>query len=113
MRKRVKCVIIRLPKLPMFSDDYFYSLLMAFLPHRNEKDMLRGTDNSACPFENAREAFIAKKEKLPLEFLESLTVLDEIENAVRFIRMSKPELDISMNPVTTETHEHDEYYEKL
>lgn len=37
-----------------------------------------------------------------MEFLESLTVLDEIENAVRFIRMSTLELEVSMNPATTE-----------
>lgn len=39
MRRRVKFVIIRLPKLSISSDDYFYSLLMSFLPHRNENDI--------------------------------------------------------------------------
>lgn len=37
MRKRVKSLIIRLPKFQISSEDYFYSLLMAFFPHRFEE----------------------------------------------------------------------------
>lgn len=45
MRKRLKFLIIRLPKLPLSSDDYFYSLLMCFLPHQNEEELAQKKSN--------------------------------------------------------------------
>lgn len=40
VRKRLKLLKIRLPKLPLSSDDYFYSLLMCFLPHQNDEELV-------------------------------------------------------------------------
>ena len=41
MRKRLKSVVIRLPKFSIFNDAYFYSLILCFLPHRKEEDVLK------------------------------------------------------------------------
>lgn len=65
MRKRLKFLIIRLPKLPWSSDDYFYSLLMCFLPHQNEE--LTQT-NQTSKYSTARDAFIAKRQNMQLDF---------------------------------------------
>ncbi|KAJ8307824.1 hypothetical protein KUTeg_014607 [Tegillarca granosa] len=99
MRKRTKAIIIRLPRLPLSSDDYFFSLLMSFLPHRNDKDILF---NHPSPFSHARDAFIAKKDQMKLDCLQSVTIIDEIENAVRFVQYSRIELMTCMNPATVE-----------
>lgn len=64
---------------------------------------MKANDNST--FENARDAFIYKKENMSLDFLHCCTLINEIENAIRFIRMSRLELNMSMNPATTETEE--------
>ena len=58
MRKRSKAMVIRLPKLSISSDSYFYSLLMCFLPHRKENEILQKGNGT---FDSARESFIAKK----------------------------------------------------
>lgn len=65
MRKRLKILIIRLPKLPWSSDDYFYSLLMCFLPHQNEELTQK---NQTSKYSTARDAFIAKRQNMQLDF---------------------------------------------
>lgn len=64
MRKRLKVLIIRLPKLPLSSDDYFYGLLMCFLPHQNKEELVQ--KNQTSKYSTARDAFIAKKHAIRL-----------------------------------------------
>lgn len=99
MRKREKSLILRMPKLSIATDAYFYSLLLRFLPHRQENNIL-STGNGQ--FKGAREAFIAKQQYMSLEFLQSFSIIDEIENAVSFIRCSRIELEASLTPATAE-----------
>jgi hypothetical protein len=106
MRKRLKSLIIRLPKLPLSSDDYFYSLLMCFLPHKSEEELLQR--NQTSKYSTARDAFIAKRQNMQLDFLESTTLADEIENAVRFIRCSVIEMEAFIAPSTSEHAQDDD-----
>lgn len=105
MRKRTKALIVRLSKTKFHCDDYFYGLLMAFLPHRTENDILQNTDtendilqNTDTPLVSAKEAFIQKQNLLDLQKIRSVTLVDEIENAGRFIRCSQIEIAACLNP---------------
>lgn len=100
MRKRTKCVVIRTPKFELASDDYFYNLLMLYFPHRNETEILK---NCETVYLCAKDAFMAKKDNMVLDNSCSRTFIDEIENAVRFIRCSQMELSHSLCPATFET----------
>ncbi|CAC5408744.1 unnamed protein product [Mytilus coruscus] len=98
MRKRLKCVVIKLPKFSVFNDAYFYSLILCFLPHRKEQDILK--KNESQLYDSAHDSFISKKNLLSLDFLENFALADEIENAIKFIRYSRLELGISLLPST-------------
>jgi len=104
MRKRTKALIVRLSKTKLHCDDYFYGLLMAFLPHRTENDILQNTDT---PLVSAKEAFIQKHNLLDLQKIRSVTLIDEIENAVRSIRCSQIEIAACLNPSTFEIENND------
>lgn len=100
VRKRLTFLKIRHPKLPLSSDDYFYSLLMCFLPHQNEEELVQ--NNQTSKYSTARDAFIAKRQNMQLYFFESATLVDEIENGVRFIRCSVKEMEAFIAPSTSE-----------
>ena len=57
IRKRTKALIVRLSKSKLHTDEYFFGLLLAFLPHRNESDILMIVDD---PFFTAKDAFLHK-----------------------------------------------------
>ncbi len=50
MRKRSRPAVVRYPSFSLMSDDYYYSLIMLLLPHRDESDLL-------LTFETAKDAF--------------------------------------------------------
>ncbi|CAC5384758.1 unnamed protein product [Mytilus coruscus] len=95
MRKRTKALIVRLSRTKLHTDEYFYGLLLAFLPHRIESDILKNTDVEYDPF-------LHKYDSIDVGKIRSLKLVDEIENAVRFIRCTQIELAATLNPSTTE-----------
>ena len=103
IRKRVKFIVVRFPNIPIHTDAYFFHLLMAYLPHRIESDVFQNEDTNKEPYTNARDAFMAKKEDMDLSNLQTVSVINEIENAVRFIRCTQIELASHFNPCTVET----------
>lgn len=102
MRKRTKALIVRLSRTKLHTDEYFYGLLLAFLPHRIESDILKNTDVEYDPFLCAKDAFLHKYDSMDVGKIRSLKLVDEIENAVRFIRCTQIELAATLNPSTTE-----------
>lgn len=57
MRSRSKSAVVRFFQVKKYTDDYYYSLLVLFLPHINESNILMNNNHSS--YENAREAFKA------------------------------------------------------
>ena len=57
MKQRSKFAIVRYPQYPISSEDYFYSLLLLTLPHRDEEYLLNG-------YETAKDAFFGKERYL-------------------------------------------------
>lgn len=89
LTKNSKFKVVRFPKFPFGSEEYSYSMLLLLLPHRCETSILQ-------PYESAQEAFRAKQSL----FNNSINHLyfsftDEMENAMRRIRMCENELGIS------------------
>ena len=64
MQKRVKHAVIRVPKLQEGTEDYYYSNLLLYLPHRNESELLFESSN-------AKEAFIKKYHLLDKHHLQT------------------------------------------
>lgn len=73
---------------------------MLFSPHQNEEELIQ--KNQTSKYSTAKDAFIAKRQNMQLDFLESATLVDEIENAVRFIRCSVKEMGAFIAPSTSE-----------
>lgn len=73
---------------------------MLFSPHQNEEELIQ--KNQTSKYSTAKDAFIAKRQNMQLDFLESATLVDEIENVVRFIRCSVKEMGAFIAPSTSE-----------
>ena len=100
-RKRSAC--LRMPKLSVHTDtdEYFYSKLYAFLPFRNERELI-------YPYNNAYDAFIAKRSQFDASACSAANIHDELIKAVHIIRsMESGEIDIapSLTPNTTHMEE--------
>lgn len=100
-RKRSAC--LRMPKLSLHTDtdEYFYSKLYAFLPFRNEQELV-------YPYTNAYDAFIAKRSQFDASACSVANIHDELIKAVHIIRsMESGEIDIapSLTPNTTHMEE--------
>lgn len=59
MRRRRKTVVVRLPKLSISCDEYYYSLLMSFLPFKNESTLMAKSNGTV--HESSKTAFLDKK----------------------------------------------------
>lgn len=81
--------IVRFTNLPIHSDDYFNSLLLMLLPHRDEKEL-------TCNFPCAKEAFVAKRHLLNVSVpYEKFSFVEKIETIMRRIQMCEQELENS------------------
>lgn len=90
-RRRGKFAVVRYPKFSFGSEEYYYSMLLLLLPHRNENDLLAG-------FNSAKKAFEAKECLFDTSVTFMFTsIASEIENAVRRIRISEQELTAMQN----------------
>ena len=91
MQKRKQACVIRYPKFCLVSDDYYYSLLMLLLPHRNESDLI-------TPHDFAKDAFIAKKSLLNVTSDNMhFSFLTDVENSIRRIQLAENELNACNN----------------
>ena len=85
MRKRTTASVVRFPSFSVISDDYYYSLLMLFLPHITEVDLI-GT------YSSAKEAFEAKHSNLDTSMQTYCDFLHQVETSIRKIRIAEEEL---------------------
>ncbi|XP_062586775.1 uncharacterized protein LOC134248381 isoform X1 [Saccostrea cucullata] len=89
MRPQKSPKIIRFTNLPLHSDDYYYSLLLMLLPHRDEKELTRD-------FPSAKEAFLAKRHLFDVSVpYEKFSFVEKIETIMRRIQMCEQELENS------------------
>lgn len=102
MRKRTKQAVVRIPSIQKHTDDYCYSILVLFLPHRHENDILSNNDSK---FDIAKEAFLAKHHLLFKDKIGMFSVVDDLTESLRYIRLAESELQNAIFPATTETNE--------
>ncbi len=100
IRKRTQNLVLRTSKIEISNDDYFYSLLFQFLPHRKECELLANLTEQNKYYDTAKEAFIAKKDKLI--DLKNTETINQIEQAVQYIRYSQFEMSQYLTPAVTE-----------
>lgn len=85
MRKRGRAAVIRYPTFSITTDDYYYSLLMLLLPHRDESNIMRN-------YASAREAFLAQYSMLNTSMILHKNFMVDVENAMRRIYLAEAEL---------------------
>lgn len=80
MKKRSHAAVVRSPKFHRGSNEYFYSLLLLFLPQRN---------CDAFNINSAKETFeeMIEGNRIKVHHLENLQLIEEIENAVESLRV--------------------------
>lgn len=88
VRKKRHFACIRTSCISIHTNEYYYSLLLQFLPHREEFELVEN-------YTNAKEAFLAKKHYLETNAGHSEKFFDEIIEAVARLRttMALTELD--------------------
>jgi ATP-dependent exoDNAse (exonuclease V) alpha subunit len=80
LKKRLKAQVIRSSYVSMACDDYYYSLLLLHLPHREESDLNDG-------YGTFKEVFLSKEEQLSTLNLPNEKFVNELLEATRRIRM--------------------------
>ena len=89
MKRRTKVAVLRYPNFSTSTDDYYYTMLMLLLPHRNG-------DSLVLPFDNARDAFIGKYSDIDRNIAYNhMSFVENLENCIHRIRMSEAELAVS------------------
>jgi len=80
MKKRSQAAIVRSPKFPRGTDEYFYSLLMLFYPHRGMDEF---------EISNAKDTFSQAHTQgnISVEHLANVALVEEIEKAVEALRV--------------------------
>ena len=99
--KRNTFFVIRTPKFTLASDDYYYNLLLLFIPHQCENELLKGSSGQI--YQSAKDAFYNKQHAVDISAITSFPLHDELENAVRYICLSSAELGEILMPSTIET----------
>lgn len=86
MMKRKKAAVIRYAKFSIGSEEYYYSLLLLFLPHQSEESLI-------FPCQTAKDAFQNKYGNLDLQIAYlHLSFVNELENSMRRIRLAQSEI---------------------
>lgn len=85
MRKRGRAAVIRYPTFSVTTDDYYYSLLMLLLPHRDESNIMGD-------YGSARDAFVAQNSRFNTSVILHKNFLVDVENAMRRIYLAEAEL---------------------
>ena len=85
IREKRKKNVIRLPKMQINSNDYFFSILLLHLPHRDEEELI-------APYKSAEEAVAKKRSEMDTSLNCNSYVTDQIENAVRMYRLTHDEI---------------------
>ena len=85
-KRRKNHAIVRYPKYPVHSEEYYYSLLVLLLPHRSEEEIL-------SPYETAEDAFVNKRHLLDtaIDFT-YFSFTDDVDNAMRRINHFRDEM---------------------
>lgn len=97
MQQRRHPAVIRTPAFKPDSDEYFFSILMLYLPYRDETNIIGS-------FSTAKQAFINKHHLLTIDNILYSSYLHDIERVVRIIRLTNEDLGVSLAPNTNETH---------
>lgn len=83
---RQKKAVVRLTVPAKNTKDYYYSLLLLYLPHRKFTDII-------APFNDYAEAFLEKQDFLDKEAVLSANAIPTIDDALRVVRLAQLELD--------------------
>ena len=91
IRKRVKEACLRVPRLTPESsgDEYYYSLLLLYLPWRQEEELLEG-------HASAMAAFVAKEGELQVLHEQNAAFADEVRFAVDQLRVLDPQQELAI-----------------
>ncbi len=81
LHKRRRAMCLRTSNLSMNTDDYYYSLLLLHLPHREEKELI-------LEFPTAQEAFLSKENQLNKGELKSEQAMNELVATTQRLRTS-------------------------
>lgn len=95
-RKRTTSLIVRPCKIRQLSDDYYYSCLVLFLPHRTESDLL-------IPYVNYRFSFLAHFDVLDTAYRTISAFASEIDQALRQVHL----LNVCLDDSNKEVHNDD------
>ena len=79
MRRRTKAAVIRMPKVAKHTENYYYTCLTLFFPHRCESEFL-------SDFTCARDSFIERMQthSLKMNQLTAYDISNELEEALRY-----------------------------
>ena len=83
---RGKKAVIRLTMPSKNTKDYYYSLLLLYLPHRTFSEI-------TLPYNDYAEAFLEKQDLLDKEVLLTANAIPTIDDALRVVRLAQLELD--------------------
>ena len=84
MQKRTKHAVIRTPKLQEDSDDYYFSCLLLYLPHRNENQLVAKN-------QTLKEVYICNYHKFDKQHLQS-SVIDSLNSTLSRIKLTQNQL---------------------
>ena len=95
LKKRYKAQVVRSSYVSMASDDYYYTLLLLHLPHREESDLNDG-------YGSFKESFLSKENLLSTLNLPNEKFVNEILEATRRIRLAN-EIERLLHVANNET----------
>ena len=87
-RRRQHNVIIKPSHVKQTTDDYYYSCLLLYLPHTTENQLL-------IPFPSYKASFYNHFQDLDSSYKRCVVIASELEAAVRRIRLSQIQLNMS------------------
>ena len=88
--------VIRIITAPRNTEDYYYSLLMLYLPHRSLSEIV-------YPYNSVIDAFIHKNVNFDNEALQSCNGVPTIEDAIHVVRLSQIEQNVPFELSINET----------
>ena len=91
IRQRVKEACLRVPRLSpeKDGDEYYYSLLLLYLPWRLEEELTEGCDT-------AMAVFVRKEDQLQVLHAANAAMAEEVRFAAEQLRVLDPQHDLTI-----------------
>ena len=78
--------LLRYPKFPVHSEEYYYSLFASLVPHHSEDEIL-------CSYETAEDAFVNKRHLLDTAIdFKDFSFTDDVDNDIKRINCFRDEM---------------------